>query len=63
MRKHKMILDPDADGEQWLYRGCTIIKHVHPKLLLYSASTTMKGRLVGAASTLKEIRLLIDNSL
>jgi hypothetical protein len=57
---HKLILDPDADGTQWLYRGIIILRNDHPLLSRYSVYLPLGAN---PAHTLSECKALINNSI
>ena len=65
MSKHKIILDPDADGTQWLYRGMGICdQSVFPQLLHYACYDWLKnGSFIGVATTKRDAKKLIDEYL
>jgi len=60
--KGKMILDPDADGTQWLYRGNGICQQTHHNLLPYACyDWEQSGLLIGTTNNKKLAQKLIDN--
>ena len=58
--KNKLILDPDADGKQWLYRDCIIMTSVVLSLPKYSMYYKDEG-FIGFGDTLKYCKLFIDD--
>ena len=61
MTKHKMILDCDADGSQWIYRKMGVQEQRHPKLLPYACYDWERNEfLIGAAITKAAAKKLID---
>ena len=60
MSKPKCILDPDADGKQWLYRGCVIMdQRGYSSGLPAFCVDDAKGRTVPAYS-LKDAKRVVD---
>lgn len=59
--KGRMILDPDADGTQWLYRGMGISEQKHPELLPYACYDWERNEfLIGVTTSKKLAKQLID---
>lgn len=56
---HKMIQDPYADGDQWIYRGCFIQRQNHPNLLKYCCFDE-NWQTLGSTDYLKNARQVID---
>ena len=64
MNKQKMILDPDADGSQWLYRGCIVQDQTHPKLLKYACySDENCNHLIDVCNSQRRAKQIIDDYL
>lgn len=59
--KGRMILDPDADGTQWLYRGLGISEQKHPELLPYACYDWERNDfLIGVTTSKALAKKLID---
>ena len=58
----KLTLDPNADGDQWIYRDCLIIKQDHPELLKYACYTNNE-KFIGVANTHSQCKILINSYL
>jgi len=59
---HKMILDPDADGDQWIYRGCFVQRQNFRNLLKYCCFDE-NWHTLGSTDYQKNARQIIDNHL
>jgi len=60
--KQRMILDPDADGDQWLYRGCFIQRQDFQNLLKYCCFDE-NWHTLGSTDYQKNARQIIDEHL
>lgn len=59
--RYSTVLDPNADGSQWLYREMAISEQIHPKLLPYACYDLVRDEfLIGVAITKSGARKLID---
>lgn len=59
--KIKLVLDPDADGSQWIFMDYIVTKQSHPKLCAYAIY--YKERWVEICDTLAEAKLLIGHDM
>ena len=60
-RWNKLILDPDADGTQWLYKGMGVSEQKHPELLPYACYDWDRSSfLIGVTTSKKLAMQLID---
>lgn len=59
--KPRIILDPEADGTQWLYRGMGISEQKHPELLPYGCYDWERNEfLIGVTTSKILAKELID---
>jgi hypothetical protein len=64
MLKNSMVLDPNGDGSQWLYRNMIILHQQHPLLLPYACYDIGRNELyIGVSTSKKVVKKMIDQYL
>jgi len=59
----KPYLDPDADGDQWIFLDYIIMKQEHPRLLKYAIFDEQENTIGSTNSFLEAKKIILEDAL